>query len=194
LRQSGFTLIELIAVLVLVGLLLAFSPMALDYLVAEKELESEVARLATMIEFLKTQAVLDQAEYAVHYDTEKHRWAAQPPDEVVQESVDPDAEPVAVLVLDEDVDEEDLDWHDLPDDLSLEFYEGRKELKGRFAVTFSPTGTIPSHTVVLHSDRVSSLEVEDRARTIKVSFTGVISFALGRVTEDFKLTEAELGR
>ena len=40
----GFTLIELCVVLVLVGLLVAFSPLALDSMVAERELESEASR------------------------------------------------------------------------------------------------------------------------------------------------------
>jgi prepilin-type N-terminal cleavage/methylation domain-containing protein len=193
-RAAGFTLIELIAVLVMIGLLLAFSPLVLDFLVAEKELDSEVTRLATLVDLVKTQAVLDQAEYAMHYDTENHRYAVQLPDEVEQESNDPDAEPVTVLVLDDDVADEELDWHRLPEGISLEFYEGRRQLKGTFAVTFYPTGTVPFHTLVMESNRISSLDEEDRTRTIKVTFTGLVSFARGRVVEDFKLTEAEIGR
>jgi prepilin-type N-terminal cleavage/methylation domain-containing protein len=193
-RAAGFTLIELIVVLVVIGLLLAFSPLALDFLVAEKELDGEVTRLASLVDLVKTQAVLDQAKYAMHYDTENHRYAIQTPDEVTQETDDPDAEPVTVLVLDEEIDDEQLDWHDLPDGITLEFYEGRKQLRGTFAVTFSPTGTVPFHTLVMESNRVSSLEEEERTRTVKVSFTGLVSFARGRVVEEFKLTEAELGR
>ena len=193
-RTAGFTLIELIAVLVMIGLLLAFSPLVLDFLVAEKELDSEVTRLATLVDLVKTQAVLDQSKYAMHYDTENHRYAVQAPDEVEQETNDPDAEPVTVLVLDEEISEEELDWHRLPDGVALEFYEGRKQLKGTFAVTFSPTGTVPFHTLVMESNRISSLEEEDRTRTIKVTFTGLVSFARGRVVEEFKLTESEIGR
>jgi len=193
-RAAGFTLIELIAVLVMIGLLLAFSPMVLDFLVAEKELDSEVTRIATIVDLVKTQAVLDQAKYALHYDTEKHRYAIQTPDEVTQETDDPAAVPVTVLVLDEDVEIESLDWHQLPDGITLEFFEGRKQLRGSFAVTFSPTGTVPFHTLILESNRISSLEEEDRTRTLKVGFTGLVSFAHGRVIEEFKLSEAELGR
>ncbi|MHC4973014.1 MAG: prepilin-type N-terminal cleavage/methylation domain-containing protein [Planctomycetota bacterium] len=193
-RAAGFTLIELIVVLVVIGLLLAFSPLALDFLVAEKELDSEVTRLATLVDLVKTQAVLDQAKYAMHYDTENHRYAIQTPDEVTQDTTDPDAEPVTVLMLDEEVDTAQLDWHQLPDGITLEFFEGRKQLRGSFAVTFSPTGTVPFHTLVMESNRISSLEEEDRTRTVKVSFTGLVSFARGRVVEEFKLTEAELGR
>ena len=193
-RAAGFTLIELIAVLVMVGLLLAFSPLVLDFLVAEKELDSEVTRLATLVDLVKTQAVLDQAKWALHYDTENHRYAVQPPDEVTQETDDPDAEPVTVLVLDEEVDDETLDWHRLPDGITLEFFEGRNQIRGKLAVTFSPTGTVPFHTLIMESNRISSLEEEDRTRTLKVSFTGLVSFARGRVVEEFKLSEAELGR
>jgi len=192
--EGGFTLIEMIAVLVVIGLLLAFSPLALDFLVAEKELESEVSRLATTVDFVKSQTLLDQAPYAIHVDTEKHRWAVQVPREEEQENTDPDQEPVTVLVLDEEIDEEDLDWHQLPDGLSLEFYEGRQPFKGRYAITYAPDGTVPPHTLVVESNKVSSLREEDRIRTIKVSFSGLVSLAVGRDIGDFKLTEAELGR
>jgi len=191
---GGFTLIEMVAVLVIVGLLLVFSPLVLDFFIAEKQLESEVSRLATTIDLVKTQALLDQAPYAMHYDTDKHRWAAQIPEEREQESYDPDKEPVKVLVLDEDIDFETLDWHDLPPDFTLEFYEGKKKLEGRFAVTFNPDGTVAPHTLVVESNKVASLDEQDRVRTIKVSFSGLVSFATGRELDDFKLTEAELGR
>jgi prepilin-type N-terminal cleavage/methylation domain-containing protein len=192
--RGGFTLIELVAVLVLVGLLIAFSPLALDFLVAEKQLEGEVSRLATTIDFVKSQAVIDQCAYAVHVDTEKHRWAVQIPREEEQETTEPDEEPVKVLVLDEDVPDEELDWHQLPDGLSLEFYEGRQPLKGIYAITYSPDGTVPAHSLVVESNRVSSLDEADRVRTLRVSFSGLVSLGTGRALGDFKLTEAELGR
>jgi len=191
---AGFTLIELVAVLVVVGLLIAFSPLALDFLVAEKQLEGEVSRLATTIDFVKSQAVLDQCAYAIHVDTEKHRWAVQIPREEVQETTEPDAEPVTILVLDEDVPDAELDWHQLPDGLSLEFFEGRQALKGIYAITYAPDGTVPAHSLVVESNRVSSLDETDRVRTVRVSFSGLVSLGSGRELGDFKLTEAELGR
>lgn len=192
--RSGFTLLELIAVCVLVGLLLAFSPRAFGFLMAEKELESEVSRLATTIDFIKSQAVLDQCAYAIHVNTQENSWAIQLPREEEQESFDPDKEPVKVLVFDEDMPPEDLDWRKLPDGISLEFYEGRQPFEGRYAITYAPDGTVPAHTLVLESNRVSSLDEADRVRTIRVSFSGLVSIGPGREIGDFKLTEAELGR
>lgn len=190
----GFTLIELVAVIVLIGLLIAFSPLALDFLVAEKQLEGEVSRLATTIDLVKCQAVLDQCPYAIHVDTEKNRWAVQLPHEQEQEKTTGDEAPVTVLVLDKDVQPEDLDWHDLPNGITLEFYEGRQPLKGRYEITYAADGTVPAHTLVLESNKISSLEEDDRVRTIRVGFTGLVSLSAGRALGDFKLTEAELGR
>jgi len=193
--RRGFTLLEMIAVLVVVGLLLAFSPLALDSLVAERELESEAGRLGTTIEILHTQAVLDQAPYAVHYDTEKHRYAIQTPVEVFQDNPKQGEEPVKVLVLEDKVEPSLLDWHQLPEGLSLELYEGTTRITaGSFKVTFDPRGTVDPHTLIMESNNVSSLAEEDRARTIKVNFPGFVSFAIGRVIDDFKKTESELGR
>ncbi|HEX5135827.1 MAG TPA: GspH/FimT family pseudopilin [Planctomycetota bacterium] len=192
--EAGFTLIELVAVCVLIGLLLAFAPHAFGFLLAEKELESEVSRLATTIDFVKSQAVLDQCAYAIHLDTETSSWAVQLPREEEQESPEPGKEPVKVLVLDEDLPPEELDWHKLPRGISLEFYEGRQPFQGRYEVTYGPDGSVPAHTLVLESNRVSSLDEADRVRTIRVSFTGLVSISPGRAVGDFKLTEAELGR
>lgn len=193
-NEGGFTLIELVAVLVLVGLLLAFSPLALDFLISEKQLEGEVSRLATMIDFVKSQAILDQCAYAIHVNTETHAWTVQIPREEEEESGDPDKKPVTILVLDEEMPPEDLDWHDLPKGITLEFYEGRTAMKGRYAITYSPDGTVPAHSLVFESNRVSSLEETDRVRTIRVSFSGLVSLSTGRALGDYKLTEAELGR
>jgi prepilin-type N-terminal cleavage/methylation domain-containing protein len=192
---AGFTLIEMIAVLVVVGLLLAFSPMVLDFFVAEKELETEVSRLSSTIALVLSEAVIQQAPYAVHYDTEKHRYAVQIPEErTYTDPLDPDAEPKSVLELEEEVRPEDLDWHDLPADFKLELFEGTTQLGGRYRITFSPQGTVPPHTIVLESTKVSSLDDRDRIRTLKVSFPGVVSYSMGRDIQDFKLSEAEVGR
>lgn len=194
--MRGFTLIELIAVLVVVGALLAFSPMALDSLMADKELESEVARLGTTIEMLHIQAVLDQAEYAIHYDTEEHRWATQIPVEVEEDvSVVEDREPVKALVLEPDLAPEDLEWHRLPPGIEIELFEGKREIKkGRYMVTFNPNGTVPAHAVIFESRNIASLDEDERHRTVKINFPGFVSFAPGRVVEDYKLSDAELGR
>jgi prepilin-type N-terminal cleavage/methylation domain-containing protein len=192
----GFTLLELIAVLVLIGMLLVFSPMVLDSVMSDKQLESEAARLGTMIEAMHTQAVLDQAEYAIHYDTEEHRWAVQLPEEVEEEyRGGEDREPVKALVLEQDVPPEELEWHRLPPGIRMELFEGRREIrKGRYMITFSPGGTVPAHAVILESNNISSLDEDERHRTIKVNVPGFVSFAPGRLIEDFKLTEAEIGR
>ena len=193
--SPGFTLIELIAVLVVIGLLLGFSPIAMSWLVAEKELESEVSRLGTLIESLRLQAVLDQAQFAIHYDTEEHRYAIQIPYKVMDEPHDPDDQPVERLVLEEHVPPDDLDWHNFPRDFKLELYEGSTKIdKGLFRVVFDSGGTVPPHSLVIESRRIQSLDEEERIRTIKVNFPGFVSYAPGKVVEDFKLTEGEVGR
>lgn len=194
-RAAGFTLIELIAVLVIIGLLMAFTPMALDTLVSERELEREVTELGGTIENLRLQAVLDRADYAIHYDTEEHRWATQFPVEVTQPASREGEEPVTGLVLEEITDPSLLDWHDMPKGITMEMYEGNRLIsKGRYRITFSPRGTVDPHILVLESNNISSLDPEDRARTLKVNFPGFVSYASGRRVGSTKLTESELGR
>ena len=53
--HAGFTLIELVVVLVLIGLLMAFTPLALDAVVAERELEKEASQYGITIELVSKQ-------------------------------------------------------------------------------------------------------------------------------------------
>lgn len=192
--MRGFTLIELIAVLVVVGLLLVFSPLGIQALIPERELEAEVSKLRTTIEMLRAQAMLDQAEYAIHYDTEKAKWAYQVPEEITRDNPNGGDQPLKALVLDKNPNFEQLDWHALPDGMKLDLYEGARRIQGRFMVTLSPTGTVPPHAIVMEYSAIASLDERDRTRTVKVNFPGIVSFAMGRVVDDFKKTEAELGR
>ena len=194
-RPAGFTLIELVVVLVLIGLLLTLSPLALDAVVAERELEKEASRYGTYVELLSHQAMLNRTNYAIHIDTEKHRWAVQTPEEMFEEGGDADSEPRRILALDLETEIEDLEWHQLPDEMSLQYYEGTRKIdEGRYRIILTPTGTIDPHTVIFESNRVSSLDERDRMRTVKVNFPGFVSYAMGRDVEDFKKSDAELGR
>ena len=193
-RETGFTLIELIAVLVLIGLLLVFAPMGIEGLIPERKLEAEVSRLATVIETLCQQAMLDQARFAIHYDTENDRYAPQVPEEVVRDNPDRSDKPLRTLVLERDPDVADLDWHPLPEGITIELYEGKRRIRGRFMVTINPDGTVPAHSIVFESNKVPSLEEEDRMRTVTVTFPGLVSYATGRVLDDYRKTEAELVR
>jgi len=194
-RFRGFTLIELVVVLVLIGLLLTFSPLALDAVVAERELEKEASFYGITIELIANQAMLERADYAVHIDTENNRWAVQVPEEIYEQGGDADAAPRRFLALDLEADLEELDWRQLPDELEMEFYEGSRRIdEGRYRIIIKPTGTIDPHTIIFESNRVSSLDERDRMRTVKVNFPGFVSYALGREVDDFKKSDAELGR
>ncbi len=193
-RERGFTLMEMIAVLFLVGVVLAMSPLALDSLIPERELAKEQSRLGTTVDLLHTQAALERTRYAMHIDTEEHRWAIQAPTLVTEAAVRDGEESVEKLVLDDTLDPEELDWHSLPSGMTLEFYEGSKRRRGRYMIIYRPDGTVDPHTIVLESNNISSLNENDRMRTVKVNFPGFVSYALGRATQEFKLSEAELGR
>ncbi len=188
---DGFTLLELIAVIVIVGLLAAFAPLILDSVVVERELEAEVARLGDTIEILLRQAVLDGVPYAIHYDTQGDRYAMQVPIEVVYDDPTGNTDSATTLVLEEDP---DLEWRALADGIDLQLYEGTKKIDdGRFRVELSPRGTVDPHALVLIHNDIKALHDEDRARTLKVNFAGIISYLPGIRTEDFKKSEAEMG-
>ena len=191
-NERGFTLIELCVVLVLIGLLFAISPLVLDSMVASRELESESSRYGTMVELMVRESVLHRTPHAIHIDTEKHAYAVQIPEKVIQERGE-DQDPVEVLVLDRDLDPAELDWHQLPSGVTLQYYEGSRRIeRGRYRIVIEPTGTIDPHSLMFESNNVSSLDEDDRIRTVKVNFPGFVSYAVGKVVEDFKKSEAEI--
>jgi hypothetical protein len=129
----------------------------------------------------------------MHIDTQNHRWAVQVPEEVVQDTNAVDEEPKKILVLDLELDPEELDWHRLPDGITLEYYEGSQRIdRGRYRILVNPTGTIDPHSIVFESNNVESLDERDRTRTVKVNFPGFVSFAVGKEIEEFKKSDAEL--
>ena len=192
-RQRAFTLIELVVVLVLVGLLVAFTPLALDSLVAERELEREASRYGALVELLSRESVLHRTPHAIHIDTEKNRYAVQVPEEIFRDVAGDEDEQTKVLFLDLDLDPAELDWHPMPEGVTLQYYEGSRRIeRGRYRIITNPTGTIDPHSIIFESNNVSSLDERDRMRTVKVNFPGFVSFAVGKEIEDFKKSEAEL--
>ncbi|MEM8886228.1 MAG: prepilin-type N-terminal cleavage/methylation domain-containing protein, partial [Planctomycetota bacterium] len=100
--SRAFTLIELVVVLVLIGALIAFSPLALDSLVAERELEKEASRYGSLVELVVRETVLHRTPHAIHFDTEKNAYAFQVP-EMIEELEDDEGNVRETLALDLDL-------------------------------------------------------------------------------------------
>ena len=88
---AGFTLIELMVVVVIIGVVIAATLLSLGSTGRDSQLEKERDRLAALIEYVRERAALQTVEYGlrceigdyrfVMYDTRAAKWLEDPLDE-----------------------------------------------------------------------------------------------------------------
>jgi len=72
--QSGFTLLELMVVLVLIGIIFGFAVLSFGGDKIAEAMERETRRLVTLVSLAGDEAVLRGDEIAIHFTDEKYRF------------------------------------------------------------------------------------------------------------------------
>lgn len=155
-RRRGFTLIELIVVISILGILTAFTMPSLTDISPKYRLRSGARELGAQIGWTRSLAVGAEEEYALRYDLDAGNfWVVLPPG--------PEDDP------DIDIDErEPLEKRDLPDRIRIvevRFPGGANIDSGVADVYFDAFGNQGSHIILL--------ENEDEVR-ISVKFNALI--------------------
>lgn len=134
-KQQGFTLLELLVVLVIAGLLLSLTPPLISAALPGVQLKSSARQLAAALRYARSYAVVQQQEALVEIDVESRTFRVSGRDRLVS----------------------------LPKQLTLKLFAAQSELKNnrigaiRFFTDGSSTG---GRVTILHKQRGYVVDVD----------------------------------
>ena len=162
-RRGGFTLLEMLAVIFIIGITLALVLPNLDRLTPKHRLRAAAREVASTIELCRHQAVTRAATYGIAYDLDGRTPTYR-----------------LILPADEFGDREPLAPRTLPPGVFLRAVVlpngNRVGVGGETQVDFSPTGEDGGHIVILENENEEVLSVKF------LSMVGIASFSEGEAS------------
>lgn len=153
-RAGGFSLIEMMAVLVLLGIIATVVTVNWNAILPKAELHSAVRQLSSTLSGTRSEAIARSATFQVQYDVDQNRYRVVTPFKT---------EGGGLAVSDED--RRASDWTPLPSSVHFQAItvDGIEYTKGLVFVRFDALGAASGHTIVLeqlpHKNRYS-IEVQ----------------------------------
>ena len=127
-KPGGFTLVELMVVLVIVGLLLTLAPVAFQSAVPSLQVKSAAQELAAVMRATRSRAIKENREHVVQVDVEGRRYRGGRADQ--EEVLDPDIA-LSLLTAESELDEDGGG--------RIRFYPDGTSTGGRVSLTLGDT-------------------------------------------------------
>ncbi len=162
--RAGFSLAEMLAVIVILGLMATLVTVNWRAILPKSELHSAVRNLSEDLNSTRSEAIARNAEFQVQYDLERRAWRILTPFKAGGGLAMTEEERLA------------LPWKQLPDGIKFVRIdlEGISYAKGQCFVRFDPLGSSSGHVIVLGQ------EPENNLYTIEVlGLTGMVHFHEG---------------
>lgn len=172
-NRRAFTLIELLAVLFIIGLLLLVGITRIDFLVPKYRVRAAGREIGARLKYLKQQAVAKGMPYYVHYDCSNRRYWVSAPVPIPPEELPPPPPPppgvtpeqAAALLGPPPIRYVDAFVTTLPEGVYLTDVSDPAPNSGLSVIEINPFGT--THTHYVH------LADENRNRQTTVKFNGL---------------------
>ncbi len=160
--RAGFSLVEILAVLVILGLMAGIATVSWQATLPRAQLNTSVRVLSERIHGTRADAIARNLEFRLYYDIEKNRYWVETPYAL-------EGGRLAVG------DEEHAIVFETPLEQSIAFHEividGEVYTDGTVYVRFDPLGAASDHRIILYQ------EMFDRYFTIEVlALTGLVRF------------------
>jgi type II secretion system protein H len=163
-RQRGFTLLELMVVLLIASLLVHLAFVNIGAMIPQSQIESVANRLRANLDYIRSEATLQGMNYSIRFDLTNDRYQVVPPvEKVLAEGMPPDTELLA------------LDWTPIEDRVDLIGFQvgsGQATRRDYVMVTFDAFGyTADSALFLQHKDDkhlVYSIQIPGLGGEIKV--------------------------
>jgi len=144
-RQAGFTLIEVMVVVLLIGIITSFAVLSLKSDRWEEELQRQMQRLTALVSAGSEQAVMRSEELAILFDDDKYsflvlrnrEWKPVTDDRLLRKRVLPKGITLRLKV----------------EDLDFQFGEEDKKKKTKPMVLLFSSGEVTPFTVTLRADK-----------------------------------------
>lgn len=162
--RAGFSLIEMLAVLVILGLIATIVTVSWKAMLPHEQLTSAVRALAGALQGARSEAIARNGEFRIEYDFEKGRYRTVTPFKAGGGLAGRDDDRMA------------FDWIVFPESVKFQriMVDGVEYSRGIVFVRFDPLGAASGHTITLLQ------EPERNTYTVDVqALTGLIEYHEG---------------
>ncbi len=166
--RDGFTLIELMVVILLLGAVITYGFVNIDNLVPSARLDKAARDLGQMLTRLRSLAVFSGRIHYLEYDLDAQTYRISRPTTTREQN---EGAP----------DYLESEWFELPDKVrikAIQFSDRDAETRGVVRVGFTPTGEVVGHLIHILSDEI--LDEHYNRYTVELNpITGLVSYTQG---------------
>lgn len=167
-RDSGFTVIELMVVILLLGVVVGYGFLKIDNLVPSARLDKAARELGQTLTRLRSLSIFSGRTHFLEYDLDAQTYR------LTRSTTIREQEEGAHDYI-------ESDWFELPKKVrikAIQFSDRGAETQGQVRVEFTPTGEVVGHLIHILSDEI--LDESKNRYTVELNpITGLVSYTQG---------------